>query len=298
MKKTIKLFKCASMCILLASLSSSAQDIENSYSTGIDLESYNDVYRSGTIFGRKADRTRFKAKVKVYENGDYELENIDWTYFAILDKYERFGIDFEVDVLGAFRDVVQREVGREVGLKIAGLRARKELEIEAVDGMTLTIEGAVNLKRIWSLRAYKENSFVADRVDEESENEPFKFYQDGYGLDYETSARFNYEYKNMDFSFAGYAKMRDTRESNHRDGHNFKYDSKEVGVKFSWAPNKNKCHLIELGARSSTVNQVFNHTAQDFTNSEVFVQYKCKLNWDRDFWGVEKTESRDSYIRY
>ena len=259
MKNTIKLLKSASVCILLASFSSNAQEIEDSFSTGIEFESYNDVYRNRTVFGRKNDRNRFKAKVKVYENGDYELENIEWSSGTLFDRYEKFGIDLEVDVLGAYRDVIQREVGREVGLKMAGLRARKELEIEAVDGLTLTIEGAVNLKRIWSLRAYKENSFVADRVDEESENEPFKFYQDGYGLDYETSAKINYEYKNMDFSFAGYAKMRDTRESNHSDGHNFKYDTKELGAKFSWTPNKNKCHMIELGARSSNVNQVFNH---------------------------------------
>ncbi|MBG60349.1 MAG: hypothetical protein CME67_05725 [Halobacteriovoraceae bacterium] len=298
MKNTIKLLKSASVCILLASFSSNAQEIEDSFSTGIEFESYNDVYRNRTVFGRKNDRNRFKAKVKVYENGDYELENIEWSSGTLFDRYEKFGIDLEVDVLGAYRDVIQREVGREVGLKMAGLRARKELEIEAVDGLTLTIEGAVNLKRIWSLRAYKENSFVADRVDEESENEPFKFYQDGYGLDYETSAKINYEYKNMDFSFAGYAKMRDTRESNHSDGHNFKYDTKELGAKFSWTPNKNKCHMIELGARSSNVNQVFNHTAHDFTNSEVFVQYKCKYNIDRDHWGFEKTKSRDSYIRY
>ena len=298
MKNTIKLLKSASVCTLLASFSLSAQEIEDSYSTGIEFESSNDVYRNGTIFGMKADRTRFKAKIKVYENGDYEVESIDWTYFALLDKYEKFGIDFEVDVLGAYRDVIQREVGRELGFKIAGLKGTKEFEIEAVDGLTLTIEGAVDLKSITSLRAYKENSFVAERVDEESENGPYKFYQDGYGLDYEASARINYEYKNMDFSFAGYAKMRDTRESNHRDGHNFKYDTKEVGIKFSWAPSKNKCHLIELGTRSSNVNQVFNHTAHDFTNSEVFVQYKCRYNWDRDFWGYEKTESRDSYIRY
>ncbi|MCO4756012.1 MAG: hypothetical protein KC478_16140, partial [Bacteriovoracaceae bacterium] len=138
-----------------------ADEHKSSYSGGATFESDRDL-RGYTFRGRDvlSDKYRFKAKIKMYENGDAELEEIRFMIDTIVDHYEPLGLDIETSLLGAYREVLHRDLGAEIGIHMIGTKVRKQMEFEQLDEMTFFVEGQVSLNALSNIKTSSDNDFI------------------------------------------------------------------------------------------------------------------------------------------
>lgn len=279
-----------------------ADEHSSSYSGGATFETERDL-KGYSILGSDvlSDKYRFKAKVKMYENGDAELEEIRYMIDTILVQYEPLGLDIETSLLGAYREVLHRDLGAEIGIHYIGTKVRKQMEFEQLDEMTFFIEGQVSLNALSNIKTSSRNEFI-DSLESQTEESDRAHFRGGNNLDprnwdynAELRAGLNKETGEADFSIEGYAKRYGERKLKSYDGHQYGMAKNEAGIKFTYTPDRENCSRVSAGVRVMDFDQSYNSYSSDFSASEIYVQYECRYDVIKHFYGVGK---KPELVRY
>jgi hypothetical protein len=276
-------------------------------SSSLSAEFNVDMGRGEPLKWGMGDGTRgpIQFKVKIHDDGEVDLDTIQWNSFVIVKNIESIGTRVDARVLGFYREELHQTIGAEVGMELLDFKINKVFKVEEDDNVSYIVNAYVTVDQPWFVHTNDDNNFVNQNIesgydldsltsDEISGEDGLRHFRSGnYYISHGAEAKIRYRTQNGYMEAGAFYKDHSNRKFKNDEGDKYDYSKASRGVKVTIKPNRKKCHQYSVGFRQVEFNQSFNNSNNDMTDNQIFANYNCKFDLEKLIFGSSDDDDSD-----
>lgn len=226
-----------------------------------------------------ARRDPIQLKVKLHDNGDIDLDHIQWNTGTVIKRFESVGARIDTRILGAYREELHQKIGAEMGIELLDFKVTKVFKIDGYDETSFIVEAYATVDKVWNIKTNDENYFINENLESFNDDEQRHFRGNGYYLSHGAQAKIKYQTENGYLEAGTFFEDFSNRELKNEAGDRYNYSKSSRGLKITFKPNKKSCHKYTIGLRKDNFSQSLNGLNNGMTDNQIFANYECNINF-------------------